>query len=558
MQDFPLFPLASPPAPLLIKNLLDRVLTWAPQQTIVYRDLREFTYAEFFQRLQRLANVLRALGVKPGDRVGVMDYDSHRYLEFFFAVPMIGAVLHTINFRLAPEQIAYTINHADDQVLFLHADFAPVTARLRAELPSVKACVLLLDETTPPESPLEFAGEYEALLAAVVPHFDFPEFDENTVATLFYTTGTTGQPKGVFYTHRQLVLHSMSAGWTFAAHADATSLRQGDVYMPLTPMFHVHAWGVPYVATALGLKQVYLGRYEPHLILGLITRHHVTFSHCVPAILQMLLHHPTSPGTDLNGWKVLIGGAALPKGLAREATARGIHIVGGYGMSETCPIVAVSFPKPGAPAEDPEARLEISTRTGFPTLMVQAAVFDPECRPLPPGPENVGELVLRAPWLTTGYFRQPAESEHLWRGGWLHTGDVAYLDNDGYIRITDRLKDVIKIGGEWISSLELENALSQHPGVKEVAVVGRPDARWEERPHAEIVLHEAARGTVNARELMAFLRGFIDRGAIHQRAILTMIQITETIPRTSVGKLDKKRLRADLQALRGPVPKAEG
>ncbi len=543
MQDFPKI---GQPSTLLIKRLLDRVLVWAPQQRIIYRELRELTYTEFYQRVQRLANLLQTLGIRHGDRIGVMDYDSHRYLEFFFAVPMVGAVLHTINVRLSPDQILYTIDHADDKLLFVHDDFLPLAERLAPQWTSAIPVVRLTDTATPAGTTLPLVGEYEALLAAAPAQFAFPEFDENSIATLFYTTGTTGDPKGVFFSHRQLVLHSMGIGWTLAAHADSASLREGDVYLPLTPMFHVHAWGMPYIATALGLKQVYIGRFEPQLILKLLTQHRATFSHCVPAILQMLLRHPASAAVNLCGWKVLIGGAALPLGLAREAVERGIQITATYGMSETCPIVSVALPRPETSGLDPDARLNTVIKTGFPTLMVQATVLDEAGNSLPPGPAHLGELVLRSPWLTTGYFRRPEASEQLWRGGWLHTGDIAYIDTDGYIRITDRLKDVIKIGGEWISSLELESALSQHPAVKEVAVVGRADAKWEERPHAEIVLHEAARDTVTVKELAAFLREFIDRGVIHRRAILTVLCFAETLPRTSVGKLDKKLLRARL------------
>jgi fatty-acyl-CoA synthase len=261
----------------------------------------------------------------------------------------------------------------------------------------------------------------------------------------------------------------------------------------------------------------------------------------------MLLHHPASADVDWSRFKVIIGGAALPKGLAKQSVQRGLRIVGGYGMSETCPIVAIAHLKPEDLEAADERRLDIITRSGFPVPLVQAAIFDTEDKPLPPGATNTGELVLRAPWLTAGYFKDPARSEDLWRGGWLHTGDLAYLDDEGYVRITDRLKDVIKIGGEWISSLELENALSQHPAVKEVAVVGRPDPKWDERPHAEIVLRDEHRSTVTAKDLLHFLHGFIDRGTIHKRAILTEIRVVEAIPKTSVGKINKREIRSHLK-----------
>jgi fatty-acyl-CoA synthase len=544
------YPAAGPGYPLLIHRLLDRPLTWAPQQKIMYRDLRELTYVEFHQRLQRLGHVLRNLGVEQGYRVGILDWDSHRYLECFFAVPMLGAVLHTINVRLAPEQVLYTINHAGPRVLLVHPDFLPLIQQLSSHFTSVQSIILLTDHPgEAPETALPVVGDYESLLAAAPDRLDFPEFSEDTVATLFYTTGTTGDPKGVFFTHRQIVLHTLSAGLGLASVNDPVSLRADDVYLPLTPMFHVHAWGVPYLATLLGLRQIYPGRYEPQMLLHLIHHHRVTVSHCVPTILQMLLHHPAAASVDWSGWKVIIGGAALSASLAQQARDRGIRIMAGYGMSETCPIIALAQIKPGAKDEtaDPTTELETLVQAGFPVPMVQAAVVDSDDRRLPAGPAHTGELVLRAPWLTPGYFRDPERSQALWRGGWLHTGDLAHIDEAGYIHITDRLKDVIKIGGEWISSLELENALSQHPSVKEVAVVGILDTRWDERPHAEVVLREDHPEPVTTRDLFHFLHRFIDNGTIHKRAVLTEIRIVTSIPRTSVGKIDKRTLRWRLQ-----------
>lgn len=537
---------ARPVQPLLIRDLLTRVRSWTPQQPIIYRDVRVLTYAEFLGRVERLGRVLTDLGVRAGDRVGVLDWDSHRYLELFFAVPMLGAVLHTVNVRLAPEQLAYTIRHAADSVVLVHPDFLPVIETLAPQLGAVRKWISLTDHGHRPETKLPLAGDYEQLLAAAAAGFHFPDLEENTVATLFYTTGTTGDPKGVFFTHRQIVLHTLAAGYALAAHDAPVSLRAGDVYLPLTPMFHVHAWGIPYIATLLGLKQIYPGRYEPQLLLDLIGRHGVTISHCVPTVLQMLLHHPGSAAVDLSRLQLVIGGAPLPEGLAQQAQARGIRLMGAYGMSETCPLVAASHLKPAHEAGAAAAQLAVLARTGFPLPLVEAGIWGADGGLLPPGREHVGELVLRAPWLTAGYHDDPEGSAQLWRGGWLHTGDIAYRDEEGYLRITDRLKDVIKIGGEWISSLELENALSQHAAVREVVVVGRPDAKWDERPHADVVLRDGFAGQITPRDLQKFLHRFIDAGTIHQRAVLTEIRLVAAIPRTSVGKFDKKALRRSL------------
>ncbi|MBL9136705.1 MAG: fatty acid--CoA ligase [Verrucomicrobiales bacterium] len=540
------------PTDLLIHRLLDRPLLWAPQQRIIYRDLGEFTYLQLNDRIHRLGATLTKLGVRPGDRVGILDWDSHRYLECFFAVPMLGAVLHTINGRLSPDQVAYTVRHAGDRLLLVHPDFLPLIRQVKSRLPDVEKIVVMADHPGVAEPAvgdgLPCIGDYEELVEGAATHFHFPEFGENTIATLFYTTGTTGEPKGVYFSHRQIVLHTLTAGLTLSAFREPVSIDGADVYMPLTPMFHVHGWGVPYLATLLGLKQVYPGRYEPAALLQNIARHRVTFSHCVPTILQMLLAQPDTFGVDWPSLKIIIGGAALPKGLAAAAIQRGLRVMGGYGMSETCPIIATSELKP-ADFDAPESRrLDVLTRTGFPLPLVRTAILDTEGQPLPQGADQVGELGLKAPWLTGGYYRDETRSNELWQGGWLHTGDVAYQDNEGYLRITDRLKDVIKVGGEWISSLELENALSQHPAVREVAVVGVPDAKWGERPHAEVVLREDAPKPPSDRDLMKFLHAFIDRGAIHKRGILTEIHIVPSLPKTSVGKLNKRAIRSALQS----------
>jgi len=551
------YPVAGRPSPLLLKYLLDRPLAWAPDQQIIYRDLKILTYRSFFERVRRLANVLTRLGIERGDRVGVLDYDSHRYLELYFAVPMIGAVLHTVNVRLAPDQVCFTIAHAEDKVLFIHTDFVPFVEERNSRLPVVQQRVLLCDETVPGEPKPGFAGEYESLLDSSPAEFSFPDFEESTVATLFYTTGTTGDPKGVFFTHRQIVLHTFVVGFTLATGRQPVDLSTDDVYLPLTPMFHAHAWGVPYIATALGLKQIYPGRFEPNTLANLITKHQPTLSHGVPTILRTLLQHPAFRNVNFSQLKMLIGGSAVTEDLGRAARARGIRLVSGYGMSETCPVVAFGQVKPSLSKLDPEAQADLVCRATLLTPLVRAAIVDGQGRTLPPGQEHPGELVLQGPWLTQGYYKDPELSQQLWRDGWLHTGDVATFDPEGYLRITDRIKDVIKIGGEWISSLELENALNQHPAVGEAAVIGVPDPKWGERPHAQVVLLDGPRSKVTSRDLVTHLHQCVDRGSIHKRAILTSIQIVESLPRTTVGKLDKKALRAQLlNASAKPVPPA--
>jgi fatty-acyl-CoA synthase len=527
---------------LTIRRLFEAPVLDDPDQEIVYRDQVRLTYRQFRERVHRLAGALSALGVKPGDTVAMMDYDSHRYLEAFFAVPMMGAVLHTINVRLSPEQIAYTIDHAEDDVILVHADFLPTLEAIRGKTEEPKALVLLADGAAPHATSLTLAGEYEALLAAAPSQFDFPEVDEASRATTFYTTGTTGHPKGVYFSHRQLVLHTLGVTAALATARHCT-FRQGDVYMPITPMFHVHAWGLPYIATMLGVKQVYPGRYAPDSLLALIAREKVTFSHCVPTILHMLLKTPGTEKVDLSRWKVLIGGASFPKPLAQAALARGIDVAAGYGLSETCPILSIASLDADDLAAPPDAQAELRSRTGRALPLVQIRVADERGSDQPRDGRTTGEIVVRAPWLTQGYLKDAKASDKLWAGGWLHTGDVAWRDARGYLKITDRIKDVVKVGGEWISSLELEDALLAHAGVGEVAVIAMPDAKWGERPLALVVPKPEAAGKLTEKELHHHLHDVARRGLLNKQVVVTAVKFVDAIDKTSVGKVSKVALR---------------
>jgi fatty-acyl-CoA synthase len=528
---------------LLIKHILDRPLEWAPEQKIYYRDQMSYTYREFFQRVKKLANLYKELGVEKGNVVAVMDYDSHRYLEHYFAVPMMGAILHTINIRLSPEQMLYTINHAEDKVLIVHKDFEPLVQKLSGGFETVENVIYISDGDDGYSAPFENAGEYEKLLAEQSDEYDFPDFDEKTIATLFYTTGTTGNPKGVYFTHRQLVMHTISAIAAFNAFSYPISFNYTDVYMPLTPMFHVHAWGVPYVATMMGIKQVYPGRYD-EMIVKLLVQHKVTFSHCVPTVLQMVIGNPATEKLDFSNWKVVIGGSALAKGLAQEAMKRNIRIMTGYGMSETAPILSLATFKPGMEEElNNEEKLQVVTKTGFPIPFVKMKVVNAKGEDLPRGKDNVGEIVVRTPWLTKGYYKLDNKSKDLWKDGWLHTGDIAYRDDDGYFVITDRLKDVIKTGGEWVSSLELESIISQCIAINQVAVVGVPDEKWGERPVAFVTYKSGFDETNAFSKCRMTMMTFVEAGIIEKWAIPDRFIALDEIPKTSVGKIDKKVLR---------------
>jgi fatty-acyl-CoA synthase len=530
--------------PLLIKQLLHTPILYAPDQEIVYRDQLRLSYRDLYIRINRLASGLDSLGVRPGMTVAILDWDSHRYLECFFAIPMMGAIIHTVNVRLSLDQILYTMNHAEDDIVLVHEDFLPILQSISGQLSTVKKYVLLKDGAEKPATSLPIVTEYEGMLAQASASFNFPEFDEDTQATIFYTTGTTGDPKGVYYSHRQLVLHTLACAIVSSGYSAPGRFQSADVYMPITPMFHVHAWGFPFVATLLGAKQVYPGRYEAAMLLKLLATEKVTFSHCVPTILHMILSSPAAKDVDFRGWKVVIGGSALPRGLAKAAMERGIDVLAGYGMSETCPVLTVANLKPDMMGWEAERQLDIRTKTGMPIPLVNLKIVDVSTgEQLPRDGKSPGEIVVRSPWLTQGYFKDPRRSEELWDGGWLHTGDIGWMDEAGYVQITDRLKDVIKTGGEWISSLHLESLISQHQAVSEVAVIGVPDDKWGERPIAMVVPKTDFATSLTAEELRDFMQKFVADGQISKWGIPDAFVMVRQIPKTSVGKIDKKAIK---------------
>lgn len=551
--------------PLIIKQLLNRAKIASTNQTISYADKVTYTYAEFFKRVNRLANVLKTMGLKAGDVVAVMDWDSHRYLEAYFAVPMSGMILQTVNVRLAEDKVLYTINHAKPKALLLNAEFEPMAKNYRHDAPSIEKIVWIDDtqfdktklddtkldnnkyseyepQTEQVSMPDYVEGEYESLLAEASDAFDFPDFDENTIATTFYTSGTTGDPKGVFFTHRQIVLQTLASTLASALNAEGQGARYNDVYMPMTPLFHVHAWCWPYGATMIGLKQVYPGRYLAPRLVDLIEQHKVTLSHGVPAILQMLLKEMAARGRKFDGLKLLLGGSKLNEGLAKAAIESGIEFMSGFGMSESCPVLSRAvFDDKTDSMETPE-QLNYRCLSGSPIMLVSMEIWDENGKPQPIDGKSTGELVIRAPWLTQSYFKNSDAGDELWQGGWMHTQDIASISSSGTLSITDRLKDVIKSGGEWISSLEVETIFSFHPSVADVAVIGIPDERWGERPLALVVLKPDYVDT-KAADILALAHQAVEKGYLPKYGVPSEIKFLLEMPKTSVGKLDKKRMR---------------
>ena len=527
--------------PLTIGSLLRQTIHRKGTGEVVYGKVR-YTWTKFYDRVNGLAAGLSSMGVAAGSKVAVVDIDTNRYLEAYYAVPMLGAVLHTVNVRLPPEQIAYTMIHAEDDFVLVRDEFLPLASKIAPQLKSVRGVVTMSDTGSAPQAPLPNTSFYDDLVASTS-HFDFPNVDENAQASLFYTSGTTGMPKGVYFTHRQLVLHTLGIA---AGLADSpVKLDSSDVLMPLVPFFHVHGWGFPYLAGMWGMKVVLVGRYDPKNILENLQREKVTVSDMVPTVLNLVLNHPEAAQfrEALARWKVIVGGAALPKVRALTAQRLGIPVMAGYGMSETGPVLTLGAPKDGLRSLAADEQLDkIMLQAGLPIPLVEYRVVGSDMKDVPRDGRTLGEVVVRAPWLTDGYYKEPEKSEALWAGGWMHTGDLAVLDENGTLIIRDRIKDVVKSGGEWISTLLLEDLLTHHPAVLEAAVIGARDAKWGERPLAVVCVKSGM--SVSEDELKAHLDRFVSQGKIAKFWVPERIVVGETpLPKTSTGKLDKKPLR---------------
>ncbi len=531
--------------PLTLAHLFDRAGQLFPTREIVSRrpdrSLLRSTYGEFHARVQKLANALVRLGLKPGDRVATLAWNHGRHLEAYFAVPLAGGVLHTVNPRLSPADLAYIMNDAGDELLLVDDVLLPAWERFRHEC-RVKHEIVWANGTEVPKGMID----YEALLAPEAASFSGPRLEENQAAGLCYTSGTTGRPKGVLYSHRALVLHSL-----VIALPDALDLSQADVVLPVVPMFHVNAWGLPFACAMVGAKQVFPGPHlDPASLLELFQQERVTITAGVPTIWLGLLEalDKNPKGFDTSSLKTLVvGGAAAPQSMIEAFEKRhGLHVLHAWGMTEMTPVGTVSRLKTHL-RQAPEAdRFRMRASQGLPVPLVETRVVADDGGAVPPDGKTMGELHVRGPWIARSYFENPAEADKFTPDGWFRTGDVVTVDREGYVRITDRSKDLIKSGGEWISSVELENALMGHPGVKEAAVVAVKHPKWDERPVACVVLREGAK--VTEQDLRAYLEPRFAKFWLPDAFVFM-----DQIPRTAVGKFLKSELRARLKDVALPA-----
>jgi fatty-acyl-CoA synthase len=515
--------------PLTINQIFDhgrRVHSDSEIVTAMGDSTRRATYAQAGDRAELLAAALKRLGIKQGDRVGTFLWNSQEHLEAYFAIPCMGAVLHTLNLRLFPEQLTYIINHAEDRVIIVDDSIVPLLARVVKDLKTVERYIVVGSGDA---SALGDVLRYEDVLAAEQQGFEWPERDERSAAAMCYTSGTTGNPKGVVYSHRSTFLHSLAA-----CSASVFALTEHDRILPIVPMFHANAWGLPYAGWMAGSDFIMPSRFlQAEPLCRLIAGEKVTFSGAVPTIWNDVLRYAETNPADLSSLRMVIcGGSAVPRSLMEKFEQRfGVKIIQAWGMTETSPLAAMSYPPKGCRDED---LMDWRSRTGRINAGVEIRLMDGETV-LPWDAEAVGEIEVRGPWITAAYYGD--DTPEKFHDGWLRTGDVGTLNEKGFIQITDRAKDVIKSGGEWISTVELETTLMAHPDVIEAAVIGVPDERWDERPLACVVLRDGA--STSADELRAFLSDRVAKWWVPERWAFI-----EEVPKTSVGKFDKKVLRA--------------
>ncbi len=528
--------------PLTISSMMERAEKLFSKKEIVSRThdtVTTLTYKQLGERTRRLSSALKKLGIKEGERIGTLAWNHHRHVEAYFAIPGIASVLHTINIRLSPQHISYIIQHAEDRILLIDEDLVPLVEKIQSQLSTVQAYIIMTDKDEIPNTTLEPVYHYEKLLEEGDPNFQFvKDIDENTPAGMCYTSATTGNPKGVVYTHRSTVLHCMALGL-----ADTAALSESDAAMAIVPMFHVNAWGLPFAATWFGSKQVLPGpMFTPKILLEMIQSEKVTLAAGVPTIWLGVLQELENNSYDLSSMtRILCGGAAAPKSVIKAFEQKhNVPFIHAYGMTETSPLVTLARLKSYETELSYEEQLEIRSKQGYLVPGVEMKVVGTNGEVKWDSTE-MGELCLRAPWIAESYYNDDRTVEGF-RDGWLYTGDVVTVDEEGCVKIVDRTKDVIKSGGEWISSVDLENALMAHDAIFEAAVVAVPHPQWQERPVACVV--QKKNSTVTKEEIYEFLKPQFAKWWLPDDIVFM-----EEIPKTSVGKFLKQALRKELEHL---------
>jgi fatty-acyl-CoA synthase len=528
--------------PLVIPGILDRAARLFGEKEVVSRrddgTIHRYTYGDLRARVLRLMDALRRMGVRPGDRVATFAWNHDRHLELYFAVPSLGAVLHTINPRLARDQIRFIINHAEDRAIFADRALACALAEMQGDLPTVRDCVIMDDRGAEPPALPSPSVDYEDLLKGASERAEFPALDERAAAGLCYTSGTTGDPKGVLYSHRSVYLHAMAG-----CMVDTSAIGEREVVMPVVPMFHVNAWGAPYACALAGAKLVFPGsQLQEKVLAGLIEAERVTLTSGVPTIWNRLYSYLKQNTHDLSSLHtIFVGGSAVSTSLIENfGRDFGVTVMQGWGMTETSPVGTVSRLRSTMDGWPEERKLRVRAKQGMPVISFEARILDDRGEDLPWDGEHAGELAVRGPWVARAYYRNPEADAAFTADGWFRTGDIAKIDPMGYMQITDRKKDLIKRKGEWISSVDMENAAQSHPGVVEAGVVGRLDACGEEAPVVFAVRRADHQPPVEPADIIDWLARTFARWQLPKPED---VRFVDALPRTGVGKIDKKVLR---------------